>query len=1060
MKQKKTSMAKLRKSGESCPDKTCNLIRKKLEMLRSYVNVSGWKWTRLDDTAARNTIFDDSGWAPICMPHVYSSAEGPAWFRATIALPGQIEGISIIGSNVELDQKMAVGAEFFINGKSVYSAPSWADTGPIPLVLTKSFLPGMRFACAVRANQGDGFGLFAQSCLIISNLEEERLRLETFLCQLRFCQMAAEDNKSEMYGAEYLITDAMRELNMDALRANDWNTFHSSADNALAVLLPFNRAIKKYRVHLIGHSHIDMNWLWPWPETVDICRRDFTTVDSLMNEFPELVFSQSQTAAYQAMEDNHPDVYDRIKARIKEKRWDVTASTWVECDVNLAAGETLVRQILYACRYAEENLGVSPVVFWAPDTFGHSANLPQILAKSGIKYYYHVRCGKGPRVYWWKGLDNSKVLAFWDPGGCCWNFELMKLFDSCREKNFRHGLKTNMVVFGIGDHGGAPARRDLAQCHRLKDMPLLPELGFSSVKDAFEDMLADGVELPVVKGELNPVFEGCYTSHGDIKRYNRECERMLVAAETICSAALIKGCEYPLTMLSKAWQKVCFNQFHDILCGCAVGITYKDAVILLEETLSDTREAMDHAFSHFAKDLPGGEKFPSVFVWNPLPWERNGVAMISLPEQHAGGSYHLRTSEGVAIAAQVLPDTSELLFEAPKLPAMGYAVFEIMDGNQDADGAHAVTPWILSNELIELQLNPQSGAIMRLYDKKTGKEFCCELPGNPDSPEAKINVGTMNLLQVAYEQPHPMSAWNIGPITRMVNIISGASLEIVDDGPVRAAIRVKHCYEGAAITQLIYLCAGARMVEIVTSVDWSGKRNVLGDIPMLRALFNVDLEYSRATFDIPYGNIERIPDGKEHSAQKWVDISDGQHGLTLFNDCKHGHSVCGNTISLTLLRSSYEPDGHADVGEHAFRYGLYPHSGDWRAANSDREGMSYNQPVQAWLLPVQQTVSAASAPKRVSFLRVDAPNIMFGALKQAENKTGVSEKDASRILILRLQENHGKETDACVDWEFDVAKVEEADLMEKTIAVVPATKRGLQTKFGRYEIKTFKLYLE
>ncbi len=268
--------------------------------------------------------------------------------------------------------------------------------------------------------------------------------------------------------------------------------------------------IKEYTVHLVGHAHIDMNWLWLWPETVEVCKNTFSTMLELMEEYPQFRFSQSQASAYLPIEEQFPDLFRKIQERVKSGQWEITGGTWTEGDLNMASGEAIVRQILYAKRYFLEKFGVEPKICWEPDTFGHAWTIPQILAKSGIKYYYFMRCGKNEPVFWWESPDGSRVLAF-NRGSYNGSID-ESIKDAVIDLAQRYDVKDAMFVYGVGDHGGGPTRKDIEKALELGKRKDFPNVKFDTAVGFFDTILAQKKDFPVIRDELNFVFTGCYTS--------------------------------------------------------------------------------------------------------------------------------------------------------------------------------------------------------------------------------------------------------------------------------------------------------------------------------------------------------------------------------------------------------------------------------------------------------------------------------------------------------------------------------------------------------------------
>ncbi len=1047
-------------------DAITQAIQAKIAALRGPLTLRVWRFKIGAGRRAASPRYDDSRWPTINLMHSWSSLDGEAWFRTTADLPAAVEGIALAGARLELDIFLTIGAGVYVNGVERYREPSWADTRAVPLLLAEQWQPGQPLALAVRCNAGDGFGLFLFANLRASAVDQVIFDLDAVAGQMTFTQaLAAAGSDADMAAWER----AAAGLDLAALAANDWPAWWASVAAARSHLAPFADRAKAYTAHLIAHSHIDMNWLWPMAETVAVCRRDFAAMDGLMARYPEFHFSQSQAATYRAIEQDQLELFERMTARIAAGQWEVTANTWVEGDLNMACGEALVRQLLHARRYIGEKFGVAPLICWEPDTFGHPATLPQILVKSGIRYYYFCRAGKRHPLFWWEGLDGSRVLAMQDLrgyGGVVMPSDVVGSVLDCARP---YGLRRGMFVYGVGDHGGSGTARDIEAARAINAMPFLPRAQPSGATPFYQAVQAevadDPARLPVVAGELNTVFEGCYTSHADIKRLNRRWENGLLTAEATATLAhLLAGAAYPLAGLAEAWRTGCFHQFHDILCGCAIGVTYREATERLNEVLTCAENTTAAALTAIAAATDTGEgPGQRIVVFNPLGWSRDDVVRVPLSQWSGAPPAWLADDAGQLAPAQVSGDA--LVFVARGVPAFGVRVYRPADAPA-ADPATPVTAdaadHVLDNGLLRIRVHPASGALDHLLDRTTGRDLAGPWAGW--GPEAKVNAGMLNRLQILWEQPHPMSAWNIGDITRVDNLIAGAEVRVVESGPVRAAIEVRRRFLKSALTQRIVLWRGLPRVDFETEVDWHERGSAHADAPMLRATFAPYLGPTEATFEIPFAGLQRVADGREVPALRWADLSErgdrrvGWHppttggrtsaptaGLSLLNDCKYGHQAQGNTLGLTLVRASYEPDVNPDEGLHRFTYALYPHGGDWRDAGTPQQAAGLNQPLLALVTDAHR---GALAPGQ-AWLSCSAPAALIAALKMAE--------DGDERVIVRVYEAYGQPVETDLRPAWPAARAAETDLMEQPTGELPLADGAAHLTLAPHEIKTIAL---
>jgi alpha-mannosidase len=1032
-------------------------VQAKLDAILAASSIPAWRFHIGASEGAMVPAFDDSAWESIKLPHTWSSAEGEAWFRATIHPPEAIEGIPLAGSRVELIIFLALGATIYLNGREVRRERSWTDSRAVALTLLVSYQPGSSLTIAVRANAGDGFGAFIGAGLRFSTVADAAFELDLARTQMTFTHFLAHKPSASprAKGAAARRATwkrAAAALDLDALAANDWTKWRASVEAARVDLVPFAEEAKTYTAHLIAHSHIDMNWLWPWRETVEVCQRDFASVDSLMGRYPEFYFSQSQAATYQAMEAGDPPLFERMRARVKEGRWDITATNWVEGDLNLAAGESLVRQALHTRRYIADRFGVEPIICWEPDTFGHTANYPQILKKCGIQFYYFCRAGKRQPLFWWEGIDGSRVLAVQDPRGYGGENEPASVVGAVLDFAGRYGIHSGLYVYGAGDHGGGATARDIENARRIDAAPFVPHALPSATPTFYQNALAEAVDLPVVRGELNTIFEGCYSSHDDIKRMNRDGENGLLTAETIATvASLLVGADYPAAELAKSWRTLCFHQFHDILCGCAIGVTYREAEDRMSQVMATAQRVAANALAALAAQVDTGSGDGlRIVVFNPLAWERDDVVRVPLAQLGSRAPSAVEDDTGKRLPAQVAGDA--LIFVAEKVPALGMRVYRFSTGagkKSEQAAAIAGEDGALTNGILRLRVHPTSGALAELVDEEAGLDLVGPWAGW--GPEAKINAGMINRLQILWEQPHPMSAWNIGDITRVDHLITGASLRVVENGPVRGVVEVRRAFLKSSLVQRVILYRGLRRIDFETEVDWHERGSAHADAPMLRATFAPFLGPTTATFEVAFAGIERAADGREVPALRWADVSEGTeggYGVSLLNDGKYGHQAHGNTLGLTLVRASYEPDNNPDEGLHRFTYALYPHRGTWKEAGTAQRAAELNQPLLALVTDGHGGEIAPGQPT----LECEGAGVMVSALKMAEDQT-----EGKRSVIVRAYELHGAAAEATLRPGWQMTRAEEVDLVERPLARVSIARKALHLAWAPHEIKTVRI---
>ncbi len=1000
-------------------------LRARYEELTSYRRVSGWRLLQGDEPEAYRLEYDDSGWEVVELPMKVDIRRGGCWLRCKVKVPSRIAGIDVEGSTATLSSSPIIspgGSEIYVNSRSVLSERYWTELRGARITLSEDVKPGDTFLIAIHIEQGYEPINIPAIIIKYSRVEDVAFEIDSFINQLLLIKDLRRD----------VTVKLLREFNIEAL-SGDLKGLIKEVRRVKAILLEASESAKRFKVHLVGHAHMDMNWLWNWGDTVNMIRRTFKTVLDLMKRSPDLHFSQSQAVTYNVVEEGFPELFEAVKRKIEEGCWEVTASTWVEGDLNMGGTEALVRQILYAKRYVRERFGVEPEICWEPDTFGHVWTYPQILRKSGIKYYYFMRCGRGYPIFWWEGPDGSKVLAFTSvynnvvtPGN---------ILEISRRVHKSCGLETSMFVYGVGDHGGGPTMEDIEVTHRIQKEPAMPSVIFSSAQEFFREVerelrrLGDG-SIPTVRDELNFVFDGCYTTHSDIKRYNRLCERLLVDAEKLC----IMAGEYPVDSIRKAWLKVLFNQFHDILCGSGIHEAYEYPLKLAREASETAKAIIKASMGRIARGIRFSRGLPIV-VFNTLPWDRVDVVRVNVQRELIPEKPVALTSDGEVTPVQVVGDT--VLFIA-RVPSMGYRTYYLTQG--EAEGGSLAKGLTLENKYFKVELDGSSGSINSMYDKVNDRFVFKKVLQSATRPEPS------NLIQVLYEAPHPMSAWIIGEITRIENLTRGAEVELLEEGPVRATVRVVHKVRNSEITQLIHIYRELPRLDFYTIIDWRETSNEKVDAPMLKAAFTPILREPRATFEIPYGYIERPRDGREVPALRWIDLSDGEYGVSLLNDSKYGFDVKGNTMRITLIRTSYSPDVKPDYGRHEVLYSIYPHKGDWREAQTFRRGYEVNHPLEA--LVIEASTVGGSTPDTQSFVQVEPENVVLSCMKRAED---------SEDVIIRVYDATGDGGDVKITFKYGVKEACEVDLMERPIGPVEVRGETLMFKIKPFEIKTLKI---
>ncbi|RED85485.1 alpha-mannosidase [Cohnella phaseoli] len=1073
--------------------------REKLELIRNELQAKGkalqgafklkeWRTTTGERTPEQ-ALDEHANWPEHSLVYAWSPRDGDRMFFNRVSVPAMVMGIPLLSSQIGLELWLNIGAAVYVNGEAVYQVDYWADTQVVPIELTKSAGGNDTFDLFIQCKQGDGFGYFQMADIRIDALDEWIFQLDTLEEELGFVRFLIENGDISEEVIAGTLHEALEAFDHDALINNRWEAVEANIKELrfrLSFLRPY---AKSYKVHLVAHAHIDMNWLWPWSETESLIVRDFEAMLGIMEEFPQVCFSHSQAATYRLVQSRYPKLWERVKRQVERGVWDVTASTWVEGDLNLSGYESLVRQFLLGKSYAREQLGVDPIVCWEPDTFGHPATMPQVLAGAGIKYYYHSRAGRGIPVYWWEGAEGSHILVYNEPSptGYMGRIFATRIVPGLTALARSYGLKTDMYVYGIGDHGGGATRQDVLRAIRLNESPLLPRFEFSRTVDFYEELERFGSRFPVIRGELNPIFTGCYSSHGDIKRANRRTEHALVQAETLSSIADIRhwslrkspevgaGGDRIGEQLAEAWQRQCFNQFHDILCGCSIRSTYDEAVPAAEQaekTAELVSRKMMRRINEASAESPSAKKnreqtHETLVVFNTLSWHRTDA--VVLRREDYPDAEHWKDGDWLEDEAGKRADLQctggEIVFVAKGIPPHGYKAYRYYRASEapktNPDWSILLSPFgnpILDIGRYRTEIDHESGTIIDLKDKESGKRYSYPHEWSDRSPKGKLN-----LLEVQYEAPHAMSAWIIGTISGTRRLVEGADVRMLHQGPVFQAVEIKHRFNESEICQQIRVYRELNRIDFPTVVDWREQGSGTREAPMLRVSFTPCIKAAEHTSHIPFGTIERPADGTEIPALHWIDVSesagDEGYGMTLLNTAKYGHSIQGNTMTMTLIRSSYEPDNSGDVGRHEFTYSVYPHSGNWRKSHSDRRGWEINQPLKAILLHSNECVRAdCFSALQVEELTADgwreATGTIVSAFKPSERVGG------GNVKTVRLVQMHGNAVQIRIRAAMPMRAVEEVDLLEEPIRTIVNAEGSLMEIGGikEGEIRTIRLH--
>ncbi|MGK7955150.1 MAG: alpha-mannosidase [Crocosphaera sp.] len=914
-------------------------------------------------------------------------------------------------------------AQIFVNGKLVQEGDLFDCLARV--LLTDSVQIGQEFLVCLRlVSPGHDIGALMKSQLIY---ESDYNNLDPgFVAD----EIAILFNYLSTFYPEKLefLEETVNQINWNYVQNK--NKFNGELVSLRQQLHPLSCEIKKRNVNIVGHAHLDMAWLWTVDETWKVAERTFKSVINLQKEFDHLTFCHTTPVIYEWIEKNRPELFKRIQASYQAGKWEILGGMWVEPEVNLVSGESIVRQLLYGQNYIKEKFGRITEVAWLPDSFGFCLQLSQIFKQSGINYFVTGKLHWNSTVefphgaFWWQSLDGTKLLTVMSPP----NVEGVMTTHPITMSNYsvkweqQTGLKEILWIPGVGDHGGGPTRDMLEVSQRWKQSPFFPKVDFTTAKtylNKINNTIANGLSIPVWDDELYlDLHRGCYTSHADQKYYNRRSEELLYQAELwSCLAAIIQNQSLDKKIKSNleiAWKKVLFNQFHDILPGTAITDVFIEAnedwkaVKIIGETI--LKSALEKIVSYIK--IPTISKLDArpIIIFNSLNWERSEIVKIDNTDYQ----YDIYDLEENQLTTQVSHE-KKLLFMAEEIPSMGYRVFWLVPNNAQINKPKILQQkeTILENKYITITINNKTGDIDSIYDKKNSIEVLKE-GGNE--------------LQSFRDQGQYWDAWNIDPNYNNYTLPDTElkSIEILEVGPIQWTVRVIKKLGNSEFTQDYILQKNSAILKIKTQVNWQES------YVLVKAAFSFNLTANYTSYEIPFGTIQRtnFPETPYEKAKwevpalRWADLTDNDsnYGVSLLNDCKYGYDSQSDRLRLTLLKSPRWPDPTCDMGKHEFTYAIYPHQGSWQEAKTVQKAREINIPLQV-VITDNQVNNQGTLPTIFSGLKMRSDNLIISAFKPAE--------DGSNNYILRCYECEGKSTKMEINNNLQLKLDQRVNLLEE-----------------------------
>ena len=936
-------------------------VLRRLERLGG-VTLTDWRFRLGDLENGAALDLDDSGWKRVSPEHRWQGENQNAWYRRPVVIPESLEGFSVAGSRITLGIGVDDFGEIWVNGRKQCDF-DW-DQGRV--VLTEKAKPGEQFLVAVRARNRGGPGRLLQATLHTSTLDRLSGQAAAYTEALDLARHVVKTlGGPERKGEQHLVA-SVKAVDLEALAEADAERFVASLAQATTHLSALRELTRDYTVYAAGYSHIDLAWLWRWVETVQVCRETFQSALDFFQEFETFHFSMSQSHAHRWMEERYPELFAAIQRAVRDGRWEIVGGTSVEADCNLPGGESQVRQLLRGKRYFLEKFGKDVRIGWCPDSFGYNVNLPQILKKAGVDYFVTAKISWNDtnpfpyNLFWWESPDGSRVLTFLPMGGYTFDLNGARILDHLARIQKQPGqVRSILSVYGVGNHGGGPTRAQLERARRLRKLDFFPRFELAPALTFFESFSAEErARLPVWSDELYLEYHrGTYTTHAEVKKANRRGECGLMTAEKLASIARGQGLAYPARPLDQAWDRLLFNQMHDILPGSSITPVYRDARRDYGRMRGAYRRVQRDALAALGqavdtRTLAAGQP---LLVFNPLSWARSDVVKVALTEEDQGPVWSVTDAAGRPLPTQVVHQDGErrVLFRAEDVPSLGYRVYLLRPeapAGEAASSALRATTEQMENEHLAARVDPRTGHLVSLVHKATGRN-------------ALADRAAANQLQLLEDRPKRYDAWNLGFTGKQWNLDEVKSLRLVENGPVRAVVRVERTFLGPGkarrhptenfpssfFTQDIILERGSPRLCLRVQADW------WEDHICAKVAFPLSVDPAKATYEAPYAHLERSTRREtswdkaryEVSFQKWVDLTVDRFGVSILNDAKYGGDTLANVFRLTLLRSPTSPDPTADRGRHDTTYALYPHAGGWRKALTVRQGYEMNYPLLA-----------------------------------------------------------------------------------------------------------------
>ena len=976
------------------------------------------------------------------------------WFKTSVEVPESFKGKTIALNFYTFEEGWdAINPQFilYVNGEEIQGI----DINHREVILSDNAVPGTKYEIDLHAYAGMLADRKAtlNGALVTIDLETRELYFN-IQTPIWVCEKLNKEDKRRIDMLN-VLTDAVNILDLRKPLSKEYNDSVKEANKFLEEEF-YGKLCGEDDIiaTCVGHTHIDVAWHWTVAQTREKVARSFSTVLKLMERYPEYIFMSSQPQLYKFLKEDYPEIYKKVKEKVKEGVWEAEGSMWLEADCNVTSGESLVRQILHGRRFFKEEFNVDNEVLWLPDVFGYSAALPQILKKSDVNYFMTTKIAwnqfnKMPYdTFMWRGIDGTEILThfittkdpYQDPNSHFTTYNgqihpgaVIGAWDRYQQKDINNDV---LISYGFGDGRGGATYEMLETGRRLaKGIPGCPKVKMGTSLDYFkklEKTVGENERLPKWVGELYLEYHrGTYTSMARNKRDNRICENLYEAAEKFNSLSMILGKTYPYADLNKAWENILLNQFHDILPGSSIKevyeVTKKEYKELINKGHNILNEGIDFIASNINLDIK------SVVVFNSLSFKRDDIAEFDIPKGIKNPAV-LDENDEVLVCQRV--ENGRAIFFAKGVPANGYKVFKIVEATRNGKEVE-ISSDMADNKFFTIKFNDE-GHITSFFDKRSKREV--------------LKAGQVaNVLEAFEDKPMNFDNWDIDIYytEKMWKVNDIESIEVIERGPVRSTLLIKRKFVDSIIKQKVHVYNDLPRVDFNTYVDWKQSQ------VLLKVAFPVDLNSNTATYEIQYGNVERPTHHNtswdwarfEVCGQKWADLSEGDYGVSLLNNCKYGHDIKDGNMRLTLIKSGIEPNPTTDQEEHFFTYSLYPHEGTWKEANTAQMAYELNVPLYT---KVEES-HKGELEEKLSIVKLNKENVIIEVIKKAED---------SDYLIVRMYEYFNKRTNLELEFFRYIEDAIECNLMERDLEKVSFNKNKISLLIKPFEIKTLKIKLK